>query len=122
MWMQQQHAPCFGWQTQIQAFVYAHVSNYEREITKGPYDNGMQVTKISKVIAKNLFQIANNFFNYRRRILIYTPKNGSKPTFFPKDKYVSKQVHKTYSENEQLKQTQFENIQFISKERGSKDN
>jgi hypothetical protein len=41
MWMQQQHAPCFGWQTQIQAFVYAHVSNYEREITKGPYDNGM---------------------------------------------------------------------------------
>jgi len=37
MWMQQQRAPCFGWQT----FVYAHVSNYERETTKGPYDNGM---------------------------------------------------------------------------------
>jgi hypothetical protein len=65
-----------------------------------------KVMKISKVIAKNLFQIANNVFNYRRIILIYTPRNGSKPTFFPKDKYVSKQIHKTYSENEQ---TQFEN-------------
>lgn len=111
-----------GGKPKSKAFVYAHVSNYEKETTKGPYDNGMQVTKISKVIAKNLFQIANNFFNYRRRIFIYTPKNGSKRTFLPKNKYVSKQVHKTYSENEQLKQTQFENRQFISKERGSKDN